>query len=123
MSRSSEAAGKWRGIVAEQAASGQTVAEFCRRRGLAASSLFAWRRRLTLSAGPPAAAFVEARTAAESHGDVDGGGGGPADAGGVEIVCGGGGRRVVVRPGFDRRLLLDVIGALEGLPAGVGSPA
>ena len=125
MSRSTEAAERWRGIVAEQAASGLGVGEFCRRRGLPASSLFAWRRRLTVAAGP-AAAFVEARVQAGGHGDDDGGsgdgGGGPVDAAGVEIICHGG-RRVVVRPGFDRRLLLDVIRVLEGLPSRLESLA
>jgi hypothetical protein len=54
----------------------------------------------------PAPAFVEARVRAEDR---------PC-ARGVTIVLGAGGpgaRRILVGPGFDHRLLLEVIGTLE----------
>jgi hypothetical protein len=37
---------KWRRLVSEQAASGQTVSVFCRECGLGRQSFFAWRKRL-----------------------------------------------------------------------------
>ena len=62
--RSIAAEVKWRRIIGEQSSSGQTVAEFCRQRGLTDSSFFIWRRRLKLREGAGAqgaSAFVEAR--------------------------------------------------------------
>ena len=41
-----EAGAKWRGLVAEQEQSGQSVAAFCRERGVPASQIFSWKRRL-----------------------------------------------------------------------------
>ena len=38
--------GKWRAIVSEQIASGQSVAAFCKERGVTSSQLFAWKKRL-----------------------------------------------------------------------------
>lgn len=37
---------KWRGLVSEQLASGQSVAAYCHERGMTSSQLFAWRKRL-----------------------------------------------------------------------------
>jgi len=103
---------RWTRIVQEQAASGLTVAEFCARRGLAVSTFYPWKRRLASEAAqtPRAAtpAFVEARIAPAERRPVS-----ADDHGcGVTIVlaCG---RRVLVAPGFDPRLLLDVLGTLE----------
>ena len=38
---------KWRKLVSEQAKSGQSMAAFCRERGLCAPHLFAWKKRLS----------------------------------------------------------------------------
>ena len=38
--------GKWRAVVSEQIASGQSVAVFCKARGVTSSQLFAWKKRL-----------------------------------------------------------------------------
>ncbi len=46
MSRSSLAQGKWRRTIDDHQYSGLTVSAFCRRRGVAQSSFFAWKRRL-----------------------------------------------------------------------------
>jgi hypothetical protein len=54
--RRREAWAKWRGLLAEHSGSGQTVAAFCRERGLPASQFFAWKRRLSQAA---AEQFVE----------------------------------------------------------------
>ena len=121
MSRSTAALEKWRGIVDEQTSSGQTVAEYCRRRGIAASSLFAWKRRLTRAAGKAAPTFVEAKVRSEDRvGDERGGEAFPSDASGgaasasIEIHLLGQ-RRILVRPGFDSAALAEVVKMLETL--------
>jgi hypothetical protein len=105
MSRSTAAEWKWRGIVDEQTSTRQTVAEYCRRRGIAASSLFYWRRRLRSARG--AAVFVEAGVISEPS-DSSG-----ADA--IQIICGQ--RRIAVHAGFDPDVLREAIKVLEGLPS------
>jgi hypothetical protein len=127
MSRSTSAAEKWRGIVDEQTSSGQTVAEYCRRRGIAASSLFAWKHRLTRAAEGAAPTFVEAKVRSEDCvGDERGGeafpsqaaegaasaGGGPSPAACIEIHLPGQ-RRIMVRRGFDPEALRQVVAVLE----------
>src|ERR1700746_2595643 len=37
---------KWRAIVSEQIARGQSVAAFCKERGVTSSQVFAWKKRL-----------------------------------------------------------------------------
>jgi hypothetical protein len=44
--RKAEAWTKWRGLVAEQSQSGQSVAGFCSERGLRSGQFFAWKKRL-----------------------------------------------------------------------------
>jgi hypothetical protein len=44
--RKTEAWTKWRGLIAEQGLSGQSVAVFCRERRLKSGQFFAWRKRL-----------------------------------------------------------------------------
>jgi hypothetical protein len=107
MSRSAAAVEKWQRIVDTQESSGQTVAEYCRQRGIAASSLFFWRRRLQPRSG--AAAFVEAQVTAGTEG-------GETDA--IEIICGQ--RRIAVHAGFDPDVLREAIKVLEGLPRDIG---
>src|SRR5581483_1284755 len=97
MSKTESATGlKWRRIVDAQRASGLSVAAFCRRYGLAAASLYAWRRRLGEAAG--ARVFVEAKVVDPSAAQ---------DAGLIE-VCLKGGRRLRVGGGFDARVLLEL---------------
>jgi len=104
MSKMESATGlKWRRIVDGQRASGLSVAAFCRRHGIAAASLYAWRRRLGPAAG--ARVFVEAKVVDPS----------PAQAAGLIEVCLKGGRRLRVGGGFDARVLLELVTALEGL--------
>jgi hypothetical protein len=68
---------------------------------LADSSYYLWKRKLGQAV--PASGFVEARV-------VDS----PALAAWLEVRVRGG-RRVVVRTGFDRGLLAEVVAALEGM--------
>jgi transposase-like protein len=52
---------KWRGLVSEQIGSGQSVAAFCRERGVTSSQLFAWKKRLREA---EASQFVEVQVKA-----------------------------------------------------------
>src|ERR1039458_7449487 len=67
--RSRQVWGKWRKLVSEQGRRGQSVAAFCRERGLCAPYFFAWKKRLReAEAGPevlgvPRAEFVEVQVA------------------------------------------------------------
>jgi transposase-like protein len=111
MSRSSSARERWRQIVERQQDSGLSVAEFCRRRGVAAPSLFAWKRRLGAEAPPEARpTFVAVRPEAEptlTPGGVD-----PAAA--IELHVGA--RRLILPRGFDPATLRQVLAVLEDRP-------
>ena len=95
---------KWRGILREQKRSGQTVAAFCRERGLCAPHFFDWKKKIETAAAEKASGFVEVKVAAPVV---------EAASPGIEIVLAGE-RRVRVEAGFDRELLLAVVAALEG---------
>jgi hypothetical protein len=98
--RGREAWAKWRGLVAEQRRSGQSVAAFCRERGVSAPSFFAWKKRLSQDAADQfvAVQLVDAGEQASGHA--------------LEVrLCGG--RSVMVEPGFDAAHLRAVLAALE----------
>jgi len=92
---------RWREIVERQRASGSTVATFCRDHHIAASSFFAWKRKL----GGPRAAFVEAAVVGTP----------PASPVWIEVRLRNGRRVRVGRRGFDRGLLAEVVAALEAI--------
>ena len=94
---------KWQHIIEAQRISGQTVTAYCRDHAIGQASFFAWKRRLRSTA--PATGFIEVKAAPAMK---------PFLADGIE-VCLAGGRRLLVRPGFDRDLLAELIGVLEGL--------
>ncbi len=75
--RGREAWAKWRGLVSEQGGSGQSVAAFCRERGICAPQFFAW-KRLSQAASEP---FVEVRVVGAQE---------PAHSRAIEIRPGGG---------------------------------
>jgi hypothetical protein len=109
--RTSAAQDRWGEIIRRQSASGLSVAEFCRRQRVPASSFFLWKRRLGASAG----AFVEAKVAGDggaAMGRAAGGSSAVAATGAIELRLRGG-RRVRVGRGFDRQLLAEVVAALE----------
>jgi transposase-like protein len=99
---------KWRGLIAEQARSGQSVAAFCRERGLGPTHFFAWKKRLSQVG---AEHFVEVQVLPSAE---------PAQPTtphnqAIEIRLGGG-RSVLVEPGFDAHHLRAVLAALEMRP-------
>lgn len=108
---------KWKRVLREQQASGLSVAAFCRHARVPQASFYFWRRKLQ---GEPrrkgvkrrrerAPSFVEVKVAGESSI-------GPKTSG-IELRLSGH-RRVLVRPGFDRRTLRDVLAVLESCPSG-----
>jgi hypothetical protein len=58
--RREQAWAKWRTLVSEQEQSGQSVAAFCRERGLPGTQFFYWKRRLREAVKPQ---FVEVQLA------------------------------------------------------------
>ena len=104
--RKAEAWGKWRGLVAEQSQSGQSVASFCRERELRSGQFFAWKKRLR-DAAPPKFVAVEVGPVVETKWAV------PEIPGGAIEVRLRGGRSLMVEPGFDARHLRALVSALE----------
>ena len=104
-----DASARWRKLLEDQRASGLPISAFCRERGIAASSLFAWRRRLT--GGEQM--FLPVKIAATPE-PARRGGGDDGGEGAIELHLAAE-RRLIVRRGFDRQLLADVICALESL--------
>ena len=105
MSTSSGAADRWRKIIQQQQASGLPVLAFCRRAGVPQSSFFAWRRKLRQPG-----TFAEVKLSAEPV----------VGTAGIELRLPGG-RCVVVRPGFDRQMLLDLLQVLEANSCGAAT--
>jgi len=89
---------QWRTIIAAQPASGLSIAAYCRQRRVSEASFFAWRRKLRRDT----AHFAEVRIAPEP----------PPESSGVEVRLSNG-RCVLVRAGFDRQTLLDLLATLE----------
>lgn len=97
---------QWREIIAEQAASLLSIAAFCRRRRVPEASFYVWRRKLRAATG-----FAEVKIAAEPGREAAALE--PASvSSGIELHLPGQ-RCVVVRAGFDRRTLLDLLATLE----------
>jgi transposase-like protein len=127
------AATRWRRLVEDHRVSGLPVSAFCRDRGISPSSLFAWRRRLVRD---ETGKFVEVTAAAaadesRSRAAADfGAAHGRGDASiNDELTAAAsfvensfvelrlrGDRRLILRRGFDRQLLLDLLAVLEGQP-------
>jgi hypothetical protein len=88
-------------LIAEQGRSGQSVAAFCRERGLCAPHFFAWKKRL----GETAAEQFVAVQVVEA--------GEPGRSQAIEIRLSPG-RSVIVEPGFSAAHLRAVLAVLEG---------
>jgi hypothetical protein len=100
-----EAWSKWGGLVSEQSQSGQSVAAFCRERGLRAWHFYEWKKRLRESEG---ARFVEVQIAEPAVGVGPTG----ARSSAIEIRLRAG-RSLVVEPGFDASHLRALLSVLE----------
>jgi len=87
---------KWRELAAAQEGSGQTVAAFCRERGISRPQFFCWKRRLREAAD---GGFIELKAAVVA-------------AAPIELRLRNG-RSLWLRPGFDAGLLRQVLAALE----------
>jgi len=98
------AAEGWRAILDEQRQSGLGISAFCRRRAIATSSFFGWRRKLREGAGAKPAAFAAVKVR-----DV------PASSAAALEIRLRGGRRVRVLGGFDSELLRQAVRVLEAL--------
>ena len=97
-----EAYVKWRGLVAEQIGSGQSVAEFCRERGLTTGQFFAWKQRLRRA---DEGHFVEVQVEKTAAAALK------PHRGAIEIHVAEG-WRIRVEPGFDAEHLRAVVAAL-----------
>lgn len=98
------AAARWRKLVEQQRESGLPVSAYCRERGISAASMFAWRRRLQSASGLPVAeTFKAVEVLSEEQPDSS-----------IEL-CLRGGRHLIVRRGFDRQLLINLVQAMESL--------
>ena len=103
--RGREAWAKWKGRVSEQGRSGQSVAAFCRERGLCASHFFAWKKRLRQAA---TGQFVEVQVVGAGEREQP-----PAVFSRAIEIRLGGCRSVFVEPSFDAAHLRAVLAALE----------
>jgi hypothetical protein len=100
-----QGAEEWRQIIDGQQTSGLTVAAYCQERGITQGSFYTWKRRLRSPAKPirlPKPAFVEVKPPSLSA------------SGAIEIFLHGD-RRLLVRRGFDRDLLIELVRALESV--------
>ena len=109
--------------MGEQRQSGLSISVFCRERSIAASSFFAWRRKLGIKGRAPGDRPGQSKGPSQHLGD-----GGFAE---VKLVRGfgltasppdaplelrlRGDRRLIVRTGFDRDLLIKLVRTLEAL--------
>ena len=129
MNRARISVENWGRVFREHGSSGQSVAAFCRQAGLSQASFYFWRRKLQAEPTPskgsgsrrggmkldrrsrgPASSrttgFVEVRLPSEAL----------ADARAIELRLPGG-RCLVIRPGFDRSTLVDLLATLESCDA------
>ena len=90
----------WREVISKQPASGLSIAAYCRQRRVPEASFFARRRKLRDTAH-----FAEVRIAPEPG----------AESSGIELRLSHG-RSVLVRAGFDRHTLLELLATLEANP-------
>lgn len=100
-----EAWTKWSGLVSEQSQGGQSIAAFCRERGLRAWQFYEWKKRLR---GREAEKFVEVQIAAS--GELVGRS--EARSRAIEIRLREG-RSLVVEPGFEASHLRALLAVLE----------
>jgi transposase-like protein len=96
---------EWRPIIDGQRTSGLTIAAYCLKSGITQGSFYTWKRRLRQPAKrnrSPKPAFVEVTPPrVETAGTIE-----------IRLPAG---RCLLVRRGFDRGLLVELIRALESI--------
>ena len=97
---------KWRSLVSEQEASGQSIAAFCRARELRESLFYYWKKRLKQAAAPP---FVEVQVAKPGLRPRHS----PSAPGSTIEVRLGNGRSLMVAPEFDASHLRALLAVVE----------
>lgn len=98
MSSTQQRLATWRQLLAEQQASGQSVAHWCRQRDISATTFYNWRKRLADAPFTSSAPQWLAVTASTEY---------------YPLVLRIGRIAVEVTVGFDPRLLHDVLAVLE----------
>jgi transposase-like protein len=96
---------KWRALVSEQSQSGQTVAAFCRDRGIRDSQFYDWKKRVREG---EVAKFVEVKVKVPSEQRTPA----PERYPAIEIRLSKG-RSILVEPGFDASHLRALLTVLE----------
>ena len=96
---------KWRSLIAEQKESGQSVAGFCRTRGLREALFYYWKRQLQAVARPQ---FVEVQVAKPDLSQRPS----RAALGMIEVRLGNG-RSLMVAPEFNAGHLRALLAVLE----------
>ena len=96
---------KWRALVSEQSQSGQTVAAFCRDRGIRDSQFYDWKKRIREG---EAAKFVEVKVKPSSEQRRPT----PERYPAIEIRLNKG-RSLLIEPGFDASHLRALLAVLE----------
>jgi hypothetical protein len=99
---------RWRRIIAQQQNSGLSVAEFCRRQQVPASSFFAWKRRLAREAHAAGPAFVQLEPVSVPQPGSE-----PNSSDGAIELHLDRGRHLLLRPGFDAPTLAAALALLE----------
>ncbi len=94
---------KWRGLVSEQIASGQSIAVFCRDRGLRDWQFYEWKKQVR--EGEPAK-FVSVKVPAAGEPA-------PVPTGKAIEIRLPRGRSLIVEPGFDAMHLCALLSVLE----------
>ena len=102
---------RWRALIAEQQASGQSVAAFCRERGLRDGPFYEWKKRLRSAETSP---FVAVQIAAAETPPVMPSAA-PVLSAALEIRLRHG-RSLLVGPNFDATHLLRLLQVLEQEP-------
>jgi transposase-like protein len=96
----------WRRHLKAQRQGGLSVAAYCRRHGVREYGFYWWRRELARRDAAVPAAFVPVHVTVERPSAEQ-------ERGGIEIVLPGDQRVRVTGPAVDRRMLRDVLWALE----------
>ena len=100
---------QWRGLLADQVASGQTVTAWCRERRIEKNTFYGWRKRLSVELPAAAPQFIPLTLEPE------------ASCGSSSLTLTVGLVSVSIAPGFDPNLLADVLCVLEARSASCSS--